>query len=91
MVMQCFVYKGQRKDDHYLYLPATYSADKTPVPAAILDLLGDLQLVTEFELHEGKHLAQADPQQVLSDLQIQGFYLQMPRQDLVDIEEQYFN
>ncbi len=91
MTMQCYVYKGARKDDHYLYLPERYEANQNPVPEAVLGLLGDLYFVTEFDLHEGKKLAQADPVQVILDLQEQGFYLQMPRENQHDLEDQYFN
>lgn len=91
MTMQCYVYKGERKEDHYLYLPETFDEDQTHLPEAVLGLLGDLHLVTEFDLHERKKLAQADPVQVIVDIETQGFYLQMPNQDQQELEDQYFN
>ncbi len=89
--MQCFVYKGASKPDHFLFLPSELEEQGESLPDAILTLLGELSLVTSFELDENRKLAQADPQQVLSDMQSQGFYLQMPRSDRFDEEERYFN
>ncbi|GHA07154.1 YcgL domain-containing protein [Arenicella chitinivorans] len=89
----CFVYKGDRKDDHYLYLPheITESTPPEDVPPVVLNLLGELSLVIEFELSVDRHLAQADVKQVLADIEAQGFYLQMPKRDMLAEEAAYFN
>lgn len=91
--MQCYVYKGDRKDDHYLYLNYVFDADNLPddFPVAILTLMGDLTLVIEFNLDSDRKLPQADPKQVVSDIQAQGFYLQMPKKDMRVEEDMYFN
>lgn len=91
--MNCFVYKGDKKDDHYLYLDHQFDLDKLPdnFPQAILGLLGELSLVIEFELTLERKLPQAEAAQVLSDIQSQGFYLQMPKKDMLAEEEQFFN
>ena len=91
--MKCYVYKGSRKDEHYLYLAERIEDENGPivVPEAILKLLGDLEFVVEFELHADKTLAQADAVQVLHDINEQGFYLQMPKRDMLAEENQYFN
>ncbi len=89
----CFVYKGDRKHDHYLYLPHEISESSPPddVPEVVLNLLGDLSLVVEFELSADRSLAQADAKQVLADFKAQGFYLQMPKRDMLAEEEAFFN
>jgi len=53
--------------------------------------MGELALVTSFELSPDRHLAQADPKQVIADIDSQGFYLQMPRSDHFAEEDRYFN
>jgi len=59
--MQCYVYKGDRKDDYYLYLDHKFDLESPPekVPSAILGLMGELRFVIEFELSDQKKLAQA--------------------------------
>ena len=92
-MINCYVYKGDRKDDHYLYLTSEFDA-QTPneeVPAAILSLMGELSLVLEFELSADRELPQADAQHVLDSLSEQGFYLQMPKKDMKAEEDKYFN
>lgn len=95
-VMKCYVYKGDRRDDHFLYLPEKLPEDEDvdaeiDVPQALLSMLGDLSLVIEFELREDKKLAQADAAQVLSDIARQGFYLQMPKRDMRAEEDRIFS
>lgn len=91
--MNCYVYKGDQKDDHYLYLGQEYDADSPPadLPQAILGLLGELVLVLEFELTKERELPQADAGHVLESLSSQGFYLQMPKKDMAAEEDAYFN
>ena len=91
--MNCYVYKGDRKDDHYLYLATEFQVDSPPadLPSAILDLLGELSFVLEFELTEERALPQADAKHVLDSLNSQGFYLQMPKKDMAAEEDAYFN
>lgn len=89
--MYCYVYKATQKDGLYLYLPAP--ADQqllASLPAALTNLLGDLTLVTEFDLTE-KKLVQAEAKQVMEDLCNRGFYLQMPNRDTWLEEHRYFN
>ena len=74
--MNCFVYKGKKKTDTYLYLDR--ENDFSAVPEALLRLLGELQEVIRFELDADKKLAQADPVKVMEALGSQGFYLQTP-------------
>jgi len=91
--MHCYVYKGDKKDDHYLFLGQEFNLEALPngFPNAILGLMGDLSLVIDFELEPSRNLPQADAEQVIADIQSQGFYLQMPKQDRDALEDQYFN
>jgi uncharacterized protein YcgL (UPF0745 family) len=94
--MKCYVYKGSRRDDHYLYLPEELSLEEgieeaSEVPPALLNMLGELSFVIEFDLQTDKKLAQAEAAQVLADIEQQGFYLQMPKRDMRAEEDRLFS
>jgi len=91
--MQCYVYKGDKKDDHYLYLKQEYDAEQPDenIPGAILMLMGELSLVLDFELEPNRKLQQADTEQVIADINSRGFYLQMPKKDMDALEDAYFS
>ena len=91
--MNCYVYKGDRKQDHYLYLNSEFDpqSPNASIPDAILSLLGELSLVLEFELDLDRKLPQADAKHVLESIDQQGFYLQMPKKDMAMLEAQFFN
>ena len=74
--MNCAVYKGKLVYDHYLYVEN--ENDFSRVPPELLTLLGDLQHVVNFELHPERNLAQADARAVISALDRDGYYLQLP-------------
>lgn len=77
--MQCVVYKGRKKPDTYLYVENEEEFDR--VPAALLDMLGELEQVMSLELTPERSLARADPETVRQHLRDQGYYLQMPPKD----------
>lgn len=77
--MKCVIYKGDRKQDTYLYIER--EGDFSRVPEALLKLLGMLEWVMALELTSDRTLAQADAEQVRRQLKEQGYYLQMPPQD----------
>ena len=91
--MHCYVYKGNKKDDHFLYLGQEFDQQNLPnkFPQAILSLMGELSFVVEFDLSADRKLPQADAAHVLADIEAHGFYLQMPKQDMNALEDQYFN
>lgn len=91
--MHCYVYKGDKKDDHYLYLSNEFDQGALPddFPLAILSLMGELSLVIEFDLDAARKLPQADAEHVLADITSHGFYLQMPKKDMAALEDAYFN
>ncbi len=74
--MNCAIYKGSRKEDHYLYVECEDGFEH--VPEDLLKMLGELSLVITLELSEGRKLAQADVNKVMQSLREQGYYLQVP-------------
>jgi uncharacterized protein YcgL (UPF0745 family) len=77
--MKCWIYKGNRRQETYLYLPA--EEDVSRVPEGLLDTLGVLELVMTLTLSADRRLARADPRTVMAQLRERGFYLQMPPVD----------
>jgi uncharacterized protein YcgL (UPF0745 family) len=74
--MQCVIYKSSRKADTYLYIE--HERDFSRVPDALLQLMGEPELVMTLELTPERNLAQADPDEVRKQLVEQGYYLQLP-------------
>ena len=74
--MAARVYKGSRRDDTYLFVPAHDGLEG--VPRALLETMGRLDLVMELELHPGRQLAREDVRLVMRNLEDQGYHLQMP-------------
>lgn len=74
--MLCAVYKSLKKDGTYLYVKQR--DDFSSVPPALLNSFGKPELVTIINLAGREHLALADIDKVQQQLQLQGFYLQLP-------------
>ena len=74
--MNCAIYKGSRKENHYLYIEC--EDDFARVPEDLLKMLGELTLVMTLELNPERRLAQADVGRVMQSLREQGYYLQVP-------------
>lgn len=72
----CFVYRCSRKPEMYIYLPEEDNWSR--IPDAILQLLGETQLVLELELTPDRQLARTTGEDVIAAIEHQGFYLQMP-------------
>lgn len=90
--MQCYVYKGDKKEDSYLYLNYEFDADHVPseFPAAILRMMGALSLVVAFDLQPNRVMPQAEAPKVLADLESQGYYLQLQKRDMKALEDEMF-
>ncbi len=73
---QCSIYKSSAKSDTYLYVER--ENDFSRVPAALLAKLGRLDWVMNLKLHPARPLARADAGQVLAQLRVEGYFLQMP-------------
>ena len=74
-----WIYKGKRREEAYLYLPAADCFDD--VPEDLLNAMGELSLVLELDLSSERTLARANSREVLSSIESRGFYLQMPPLD----------
>ena len=72
----CDIYKGNKKDEMYLYVNKSDGLEK--VPEGLLSSFGELTPVTTLVLSETRKLARADIHRVLEELRDKGFYLQMP-------------
>ena len=70
------VFKSLKKLDTYLYLDKSQNFEE--LPNALRDSFGQYELVLEMELSSERKLARADTNQVLSDIALKGFYLQLP-------------
>lgn len=77
--MKCTVYRSNKKEFTYLYLPADRQ-DFSCVPDKLRELLGPLEQVLEFDLTPQRRLASENPEVVLDHLQQQGWYLQFPQE-----------
>ncbi|PJG83349.1 YcgL domain-containing protein [Caviibacterium pharyngocola] len=77
--MLCAIYKSRKKDGMYLYVEKRDNFDK--VPQALREAFGTPIFVMLFNLNGEKPLIQAKNQEVAAQIQTQGFYLQMPKQE----------
>jgi uncharacterized protein YcgL (UPF0745 family) len=72
----CWIYKSPRKEEMYLYLSAKEGF--AALPQALLDRFGPPVFVMELALHPARRLAREDVVKVMTNLDTQGFHLQMP-------------
>lgn len=72
----CLVYRSDKMDETYLYLPlgTTFS----DLPEALQLTFGEPSLVMRLDVKADMKLAQAEPAQVLSAIGEQGYFLQLP-------------
>ena len=70
------VFKSLKKLDAYLYVSKLQNFED--LPSALRDSFGQYELVLEMVLSAERKLARADTNQVLSDIALKGFYLQLP-------------
>lgn len=76
--ISCYVYKGKRRDDGYLYV--VKKDEFSRVPPALMKMLGGVQFVMELELWADRRMAQVSAEEVMRQLQQHGFFLQLPRE-----------
>lgn len=77
--MKCAVYRSNKKDMTYLYLPE--ADDMSRVPEVLMKLISPVERVLEFDLTPERILAQENAGEVLKHIEEQGWFLQMPQQD----------
>ena len=74
--MECSAYKSPKKLDLYLYVRKSDGLSR--VPEALLGYFGTPEHVLDFDLTPDRRLARENAEEVLKNLQVKGFHLQMP-------------
>lgn len=74
--MKCWVYKGSKRPDTYIYLDR--ADDFSQLPDGLTAAFGTLELAMELDLSSIKKLAREDISQVRKALTEKGFYIQLP-------------
>lgn len=77
--MKCSVYRSNKKDMTYLYLPE--AEDMSCVPEALMELIKPIERVLEFDLTPDRKLAQENAEVVIKQLKEKGWFLQMPSEE----------
>ncbi|MBK8971453.1 MAG: YcgL domain-containing protein [Hahellaceae bacterium] len=70
------VFRSPKKDEMYLYVDRQKGLE--PVPAPLLERFGVPALVMHLMLGEERKLARVQAKDVLTAIETQGFFLQMP-------------
>lgn len=74
--MECWIYKGEKRLDTYLYLDR--KDDFSMIPEDLLIVFGCLEQVMKLDIQPDTNLARADAKTVLETIKSQGFYMQLP-------------
>ena len=74
--MNCTVVRSSERDFTYLYLRDGFVFED--LPGELQKMFGTPQEVMQLELTAGRQLAQQDVKQVMSEVEAQGFFLQLP-------------
>ncbi len=77
--IQSYIYKSPKKDELYLFL--CKKDDFESLPEGLMKSFGQPQYVMELELNPERPLARSDVNEVIANLDSQGFHLQMPPAD----------
>lgn len=78
----CSVYRSPKKEGLYLY--AEKQKNLSELPESLLEIFGKPELAMTLLLTAEKTLARADVEKVMTAIESQGYYLQMP-----PVEESY--
>jgi uncharacterized protein YcgL (UPF0745 family) len=76
MSVICQVYKSPRRAETYLYVE--HQRGVADVPEALLESFGEPQAVMLLHLTPERRLARAKATDILSSIETQGYYLQLP-------------
>ena len=74
--INCQVYRASRQEEMYVFLREDLQPDS--LPSELLSLVKELTLVMGLELSPERKLARENVEQVIKNLQEQGYHLQMP-------------
>lgn len=78
----CYIYRSDRKPDTYLYV--VEKDDFSEVPGELMKVFGEPQFSFTFELTPDRKLAKEDAAEVYSNLEQQGFHLQLADDLLIE-------
>ncbi len=79
--MLCSIYKGLKKTGSYLYIKNR--DDFSAIPESLLTIMGKLEFVMLLDLKSSTRLVQANITDVLNELELNGFYLQLADPEIV--------
>ena len=80
--MLCHIYRSSRKIDTYLYLAE--KDDFSSIPEGLLAVFGQPEFSFSFDLKQDRKLAREDTEEVLKNLDEQGYHLQLQKDVLVE-------
>ena len=74
--IECAVYKSQKKDETYVFIPTTTAL--SDLPEDLLKVLGHTEIIMNLKLTPEKKMARGTAAAVMKSIEEQGFHLQMP-------------
>jgi uncharacterized protein YcgL (UPF0745 family) len=83
--MLCAIYKSFLKNETYLFIKKR--DDFSTVPKMLLTQFGKPQLVSLLNLKKDQKMAIACAKKVITEIQVNGFYLQLPPPPINYLEE----
>ena len=93
--IECAVYKSQKKDETYVFIPTT--TPLSDLPEELLKVLGQAEKIMTLNLTPEKKMARGNASVIMNSIEEQGFYLQMPenpqinKNPLPTINEQFLD
>lgn len=93
--IECAVYKSQKKDETYVFIPTT--TQLSDLPEELLKVLGQAEKIMTLNLTPEKKMARGNAGVIMKSIEEQGFYLQMPenpqinKNPLPTINEQFLD
>ena len=82
MSTSCYVYRCSAKQDMYIYLAK--ENDFESIDENLKKKLGELKFAMTLDLDSSTKLAKENPETILSNLESQGFHLQLPAETSVE-------
>lgn len=77
--MLCYIYRSNKKTGAYLYLAEKDNFDD--LPKEMMQVFGEPEFSMSINLAADKKLAQEDTKEVINKLEVEGYYLQLPKTD----------
>lgn len=81
--LECAVYKSQKKDETYIFIPSTTPLSE--LPEELLKVLGEAEMIMTLILTPDKKMARGTAKEIMKSIKEQGFYLQMPIKAEIDV------